>query len=46
LGLAWTPPAAQAAIWPFSLFGKKAPVKRPKPKRPRPGTGPAPGYNR
>ncbi|HKI32179.1 MAG TPA: hypothetical protein VKA46_09950 [Gemmataceae bacterium] len=45
LCVAWGPPPAQAAIWPFSMFGgKKVPVKRPKPKRPRPGAWPTPGY--
>jgi hypothetical protein len=44
---AW-PVRAEAAIWPFSLFGAKKPVKptKPKPGKPRPGGRPAPSFGR
>jgi hypothetical protein len=40
LCVAWGPATARAAIWPFSLFTKPAPVKPYKPKKHkhRPGT--------
>jgi hypothetical protein len=46
LCVAWEPAPARAAIWPFSLFWSKPPVKRIKPKhgKPRPGARPTPGY--
>jgi hypothetical protein len=47
LSVAWEPAAARAAIWPFSLLGgKKAPVKRPRPKPGKPRPGARPGHGR
>ena len=45
--LMWDPAPARAMVWPFSLFGgKKAPVKRPRPKpgQHRPGASPGAGH--